>query len=221
MSNLDNINSSFEQKIKSVKSKEELQILKTEFFGKSGQITIQFKTLGSIEVDKRKEFASSLNELKNNLTSELEKKFLEIETVEINEKLKDEKLDVTLPARQFRSGKIHPVSQVIDEISSIFSEIGFSVAEGPDVETEYNNFTSLNTPDDHPARDMHDTFYLQEDKKILLRTHTSPVQIRTMLNEKPPFKIIVPGRTYRCDSDQTHAPMFHQLEGLQIGRAHV
>ena len=105
---------------------------------------------------------------------------------------------------------------MIDEISSIFSEIGFSVAEGPDVETEYNNFTALNTPEDHPARDMHDTFYLDNDKKILLRTHTSPVQVRTMLNGKPPFKIIVPGRTYRCDSDQTHAPMFHQLEGLHI-----
>jgi len=110
------------------------------------------------------------------------------------------------------------VSQVIDEISSIFSEIGFSVAEGPDVESEHNNFTALNTPEDHPARDMHDTFYLEENKKILLRTHTSPVQIRTMLNEKPPFKIIVPGRTYRCDSDQTHAPMFHQLEGLHIDK---
>ena len=99
-----------------------------------------------------------------------------------------------------------------------FSEIGFSVAEGPDVETEYNNFTALNTPDHHPARDMHDTFYLEGNKKFLLRTHTSPVQIRTMLNGKPPFKIIVPGRTYRCDSDQTHAPMFHQLEGLHIDK---
>jgi phenylalanyl-tRNA synthetase alpha chain len=163
--------------------------------------------LGSIEPDKRKEFASSLNKLKDNTTSQLEKKFLELETLEINEKLKNEKLDVTLPARSFQGGKIHPVSQVIDEISSIFSEIGFSVAEGPDVETEYNNFTALNTPEDHPARDMHDTFYLEKDKKILLRTHTSPVQIRTMLNEKPPFKIIAPGRTYRCDSDQTHAPL--------------
>ena len=218
MSNLENINSSFEQKIKSVKSKEELQILKTEFFGKSGQITNQFKTLESIEVDKRKEFASSLNKLKDNLTNQLEKKFLDLETIEINEKLKGEKLDITLPIRQFQSGKIHPVSQVIDEISSIFSEIGFSVAEGPDVETEHNNFTALNTPEDHPARDMHDTFYLEKNKKILLRTHTSPVQIRTMLNEKPPFKIIVPGRTYRCDSDQTHAPMFHQLEGLHIDK---
>jgi len=218
MSDLDNINSSFEQKIKSVKSKEELQNLKTEFFGKSGQITNQFKNLGIISAEKRKDFATSLNKLKDSLASQIEIKLLAIETLEINEKLKDQKVDVTLPVRPFQTGKIHPVSQVIDEISSIFSEIGFSVAEGPDVESEYNNFTALNTPDDHPARDMHDTFYLEENKKILLRTHTSPVQIRTMLNEKPPFKIIVPGRTYRCDSDQTHAPMFHQLEGLHIDK---
>ena len=218
MSDLENINSSFEKKIKSLKSKEELQSLKTEFFGKSGQITNQFKNLGTISVDKRKEFASSLNKLKDNLATQLDNKFYELEILEINERLKDQKIDVTLPVRQFQNGKIHPVSQVIDEISSIFSEIGFSVAEGPDVETEYNNFTALNTAEDHPARDMHDTFYLDENKKTLLRTHTSPVQIRTMLNGKPPFKIIVPGRTYRCDSDQTHAPMFHQLEGLHIDK---
>ena len=167
MSDLDNINSSFEQKIKSVKSKEELQILKTEYFGKSGQITDQFKNLGTISADKRKEFASSLNKLKDNLINQIENKFLGLETLEINEKLKNQKVDVTLPIRPFQTGKIHPVSQVIDEISSIFSEIGFSVAEGPDVETEYNNFTALNTPEDHPARDMHDTFYLEENKKIL------------------------------------------------------
>jgi len=218
MSDLDNINSSFEQKIKSLKSKEELQILKTEFFGKNGQVTIQFKNLGNITADKRKDFASSLNKLKDRLNTQLDNKFIELETIEINERLKDQKIDITLPVRPFQNGKIHPVSQVIDEISSIFSEIGFSVAEGPDVETEYNNFTALNTPEDHPARDMHDTFYLEENKKILLRTHTSPVQIRTMMNSKPPFKIIVPGRTYRCDSDQTHAPMFHQLEGLHIDK---
>ena len=218
MSDLDNINSNFEKKVKSIKSKEELQNLKTEFFGKSGQITNQFKNLGTITADKRKEFASSLNKLKDNLITQLDNKFLELESVEINERLKDQKIDITLPVRPFQNGKIHPVSQVIDEISSIFSEIGFSVAEGPDVETEYNNFTALNTPENHPARDMHDTFYLEENKKILLRTHTSPVQIRTMMNGRPPFKIIVPGRTYRCDSDQTHAPMFHQLEGLHIDK---
>ena len=148
----------------------------------------------------------------------INQKIENIKIYEINKKLENEKIDVTLPERSFKIGKIHPVSQVIDEISSIFSEIGFNVEEGPDVENEYNNFTALNTPEHHPARDMHDTFYLDKDKKTLLRTHTSPVQIRTMLKGKPPFKIIAPGRTYRCDSDQTHSPMFHQLEGLHIDR---
>ena len=218
MSDLDKISSVFNAKIDSVKTKEDLQNIKTEFFGKNGQITLQFKSLGSLDPEKRKEFASNLNKIKDDLTHQLEQKNIDIENSEINEKLKTEKVDITLPTRPERLGKIHPVSQVIDEISSIFSEIGFSVAEGPDVETEYNNFTALNTPEEHPARDMHDTFYLEENKKLLLRTHTSPVQIRSMLSSKPPFKIIVPGRTYRCDSDQTHAPMFHQLEGLHIDK---
>ena len=221
MSDLDKISSVFNAKIDSVKTKDDLQNIKTEFFGKNGQITLQFKTLGSLDPEKRKDFASNLNKIKDDLTNQLEQKNIEIETSEINEKLKNEKVDVSLPTRPARLGKIHPVSQVIDEISSIFSEIGFSVAEGPDVETEYNNFTALNTPEEHPARDMHDTFYLEENKKLLLRTHTSPVQIRTMLASKPPFKIIVPGRTYRCDSDQTHAPMFHQLEGLHIDKGNT
>ena len=218
MSDLDKINSIFNAKIDTVKNREDLQNIKTEFFGKNGQITQQFKTLGSLEPDKRKKFASNLNKIKDDLSHQIEQKNIEIENYEINEKLKNEKIDVTLPIRPSRQGKIHPVSQVIDEISSIFSEIGFSVAEGPDVESEYNNFTALNTPEEHPARDMHDTFYLEENKKLLLRTHTSPVQIRTMMSSKPPFKIIVPGRTYRCDSDQTHTPMFHQLEGLHIDK---
>jgi len=218
MSDLDKITSIFNARIDTVKTKDDLQNIKTEYFGKNGQITLQFKILGSLDSEKRKEFASNLNKIKEDLAYQLEQKNLEIETSEINDKLKNEKVDVTLPVRPYRKGKIHPVSQVIDEISSIFSEIGFSVAEGPDVETEYNNFTALNTPEEHPARDMHDTFYLEENKKLLLRTHTSPVQIRTMISSKPPFKIIVPGRTYRCDSDQTHAPMFHQLEGLHIDK---
>ena len=218
MSELDKINSIFNAKIDNIKSSEELQNLKTEFFGKNGQITNQFKKIGSFDEIKRKEFASKLNKIKESLTNQIESKANELQTREINEKLKDEKVDITLPSRPYTDGKVHPVSQVIDEITSIFSEIGFSVAEGPDVETEYNNFTALNTPEEHPARDMHDTFYMEENKKTLLRTHTSPVQIRTMLNSKPPYKIIVPGRTYRCDSDQTHAPMFHQLEGLHIDK---
>ena len=192
--------------------------IKTDLFGKNGLVSSQFKQLGKIPEDERKKFASELNDIKDELQNLIVSKIEEIEIKEINQKLEKEKVDFTLPGRPFAEGKIHPVSQVIDEISSIFSEIGFSVEEGPDVENEYNNFTALNTPDNHPARDMHDTFYLDEKKELLLRTHTSPVQIRTMLNDKPPFKIIAPGRTYRSDSDQTHAPMFHQVEGLHIDK---
>ena len=192
--------------------------IKTELFGKNGKISNEFKKIGSITEDQRKKFASDLNITKDELQNIISKKIQDFEIKKINLKLQNEKVDVTLPERTFYKGKIHPVSQVIDEISSIFSEIGFSVEEGPDVENEYNNFTALNTPDNHPARDMHDTFYLDEDKKFLLRTHTSPVQVRTMLKGKPPFKIIAPGRTYRSDSDQTHAPMFHQVEGLHIDK---
>ena len=218
MTELERIQKEFLDKFSKISSKDELQNLKSAFFGKSGLISLQFKKIGALNENEKKNFAKDLNKIKNNLSNKIDEKFKEIENLIINEKLKDEKIDITLPIRSQQKGKIHPVSQVIDEISSIFSEVGFSVAEGPDVETEYNNFTALNTPEDHPARDMHDTFYLDQDKKILLRTHTSPVQIRTMLNGKPPFKIIVPGRTYRCDSDQTHAPMFHQLEGLHIDK---
>ena len=192
--------------------------IKTDLFGKNGLISNQFKQLGKIPEEERKNFASDLNITKDELQNLITSKIEEIETKEINQKLEKEKIDITLPERPVSQGKIHPVSQVIDEISSIFSEIGFSIEEGPDVENEYNNFTALNTPDNHPARDMHDTFYLDEKKELLLRTHTSPVQIRTMLNDKPPFKIIAPGRTYRSDSDQTHAPMFHQVEGLHIDK---
>ena len=197
---------------------DQISQIKTDLFGKNGLVSSQFKQLGKIAEEERKKFASDLNNIKDELQNLITLKIDEIETKEINQKLEKEKVDITLPERPFNQGKIHPVSQVIDEISSIFSEIGFSVEEGPDVENEYNNFTALNTPDNHPARDMHDTFYLDEKKELLLRTHTSPVQIRTMLNDKPPFKIIAPGRTYRSDSDQPHAPMFHQVEGLHIDK---
>ncbi len=192
--------------------------IKTDLFGKNGKISSEFKKLSSISAEERKKFASDLNHIKEELQKKILTKIQDFESKQINLKLKNEKVDVTLPEREFNQGKIHPVSQVIDEISSIFSEIGFSVEEGPDVENEYNNFTALNTPDNHPARDMHDTFYLDQNKKFLLRTHTSPVQVRTMIKGKPPFKIIAPGRTYRSDSDQTHAPMFHQVEGLHIDK---
>ena len=218
MSDLKNIKNDFSAKLDNNLSLEEINLIKSELFGKNGLISSQFKNISSIPETERKKFASDLNQVKDELQNLITIKIKKIEAENINKKLQKEKIDVTLPERPFLRGKIHPVSQTIDEISSIFSEIGFSVEEGPDIENEYNNFTALNTPDNHPARDMHDTFYLDENKKILLRTHTSPVQIRTMLKDKPPFKIIAPGRTYRSDSDQTHAPMFHQVEGLHIDK---
>ena len=218
MSEIEKIKNQFFSKLQEVKDLEKINQIKSELFGKNGIISNQFKVLAAKSNEDKKTFASALNTLKNDLQIIINQKVEKIKIEEINKKLENEKIDVTLPERSFRIGKIHPVSQVIDEISSIFSEIGFSVEEGPDVENEYNNFTALNTPNHHPARDMHDTFYLDEDKKTLLRTHTSPVQIRTMLKGKPPFKIIAPGRTYRSDSDQTHSPMFHQLEGLHIDK---
>ncbi len=218
MSDLKKIKDEFFLKLKKKINLSEVNQIKSDLFGKNGLISSQFKKIGTISEPERKQFASDLNIIKDELQDLINFKINEINNAEINERLEKEKIDITLPERPFIKGKIHPVSQTIDEISSIFSEIGFSVEEGPDVENEYNNFTALNTPDNHPARDMHDTFYLDEKKQKLLRTHTSPVQIRTMLKDKPPFKIIAPGRTYRSDSDQTHSPMFHQVEGLHIDK---
>ena len=218
MSDLKKIKDEFLSKLTGKLNLSEINKIKSDLFGKNGLVSSQFKKIGTIAESERKQFASDLNIIKDELQDLIEAKINETQNIEINEKLKKEKIDITLPERSFIRGKIHPVSQTIDEISSIFSEIGFSVEEGPDVENEYNNFTALNTPDNHPARDMHDTFYLDKKKEKLLRTHTSPVQIRTMIKDKPPFKIIAPGRTYRSDSDQTHAPMFHQVEGLHIDK---
>ena len=218
MSDLKKLKEEFLSKLNNKLNLTEINQIKSDLFGKNGLVSSQFRKIGTIAESERKKFASDLNIIKDELQNLINLKINEIENAEINEKLQREKVDITLPERPFVRGKIHPVSQTIDEISSIFSEIGFSVEEGPDVENEYNNFTALNTPDNHPARDMHDTFYLDEKKEKLLRTHTSPVQIRTMLKDKPPFKIIAPGRTYRSDSDQTHSPMFHQVEGLHIDK---
>ena len=218
MSDLKKIKDEFLSKLNEKLNLIEINQIKSDLFGKHGLVSSQFKKIGTIAESERKKFASDLNLIKDELQNLIDLKIKKIQNDEINQRLEKEKIDITLPERSFVRGKIHPVSQTIDEISSIFSEIGFSVEEGPDVENEYNNFTALNTPDYHPARDMHDTFYLDEKKQKLLRTHTSPVQIRTMLKDKPPFKIIAPGRTYRSDSDQTHAPMFHQVEGLHIDK---
>ena len=218
MSDLKKLKDEFLSKLRGKLNLSEVNQIKSELFGKNGLISTQFKKIGTIAESEKKKFASDLNNIKDELQSLINSKINEAESSEINKKLEQERIDITLPERSFVRGKIHPVSQTIDEISSIFSEIGFSVEEGPDVENEYNNFTALNTPENHPARDMHDTFYLDKKKQNLLRTHTSPVQIRTMIKDKPPFKIIAPGRTYRSDSDQTHAPMFHQVEGLHIDK---
>jgi len=216
MSKLDNRKTEYISKIEKIKNPLDLDNIKTEIFGKNGFLTLEFKKLGNLPAEEKKIIALQLNKAKEDLIDFINKKTLDLSNKEIDQKLKNEKIDITLPGRTYFTGKIHPISQVIDEVTSIFAEIGFSVEEGPDVESEYYNFSALNTPENHPARDMQDTFYLDHSKDSLLRTHTSPVQIRTMLKSKPPFKIIVPGRTYRCDSDQTHSPMFHQLEGLHI-----
>ena len=210
--------SEYKEKIYNSKDLKELLSISSEIFGKNGIINLEFKKLGSLSAEEKKNFAASINKVKQELSDIYKAKNVEILDKDIIEKVEKEKIDITLPEKEFKIGKVHPVSQVIDEISCIFSEIGFSVEEGPDVENEFNNFTALNTPENHPAKDMHDTFYLNKDMKTLLRTHTSPVQVRTMLKGKPPFKIIAPGRTYRSDSDQTHTPMFHQLEGLHIDK---
>ncbi len=187
MSDIKKIKDEYISKLSDDLNLESVNHIKTELFGKNGAISNLFKKLGSMPPDERKKFASDLNFIKEQLQAKINNKLQEIEIKEINSKLENEKVDVTLPERDIHQGKIHPVSQVIDEISSIFSEIGFRVEEGPDVENQHYNFTALNTPDNHPARDMHDTFYLDNKKELLLRTHTSPVQIRTMLKDKPPL----------------------------------
>ena len=215
--------SDFEKKVLEFKKKldqtEDVKLVETirsEIFGKNGFINQEFKRIGTLSADEKKNFASSINKAKQELQNIIRSKENEVLNKELNEKLEKEKIDVTLPEKEFKIGKIHPVSQVIDEISCIFSEIGFSVEEGPDVENDYNNFTALNTPENHPAKDMHDTFYIEENMKTLLRTHTSPVQIRTMEKSEAPHRIICPGKVYRKDSDLTHTPMFHQIEGLVV-----
>ena len=177
------------------------------------------QSLSSLSIEKKKIKGQELNVFKSFLEQAINNKKIDLEISALNAKLENEQIDVTLPSRDFNTGKIHPISQTIYKIIDIFSSMGFSVESGPDIETDFNNFTALNIPSHHPAREMQDTFYIEdktnnEDK--VLRTHTSPVQVRTMLETKPPIRIIVPGRTYRSDSDATHTPMFHQVEGLLI-----
>ncbi|MBP2310322.1 phenylalanine--tRNA ligase subunit alpha [Azospirillum melinis] len=198
-----------------------LDEVRVSALGKKGRITGFMKELGNLTPDERKERGQALNALKDEIAAAIDVRKADLAAAHLKARLEAERVDVTLPVRPETEGRIHPISQTMDEMIAIFAEMGFSVAEGPDIEDDFHNFTALNFPPGHPARDMHDTFYLpdSDDKKMLLRTHTSPVQVRTMLNNKPPIRIIAPGRTYRSDYDMTHTPMFHQIEGLVIDEA--
>lgn len=206
--------------INTTTSVEGLEAVRVQYLGKKGLITEQMKQLGAIPAEERKTFGQRVNAVKEKVEAVLDEKKATLEQQELAQKLSQEQIDVTLNIRPETKGSIHPISQVIEEITTIFAALGFTVAEGPDIEDDFHNFTALNIPPDHPARQMQDTFYLPsaDGQPVVLRTHTSPVQIRTMQAGKPPFRFIAPGRVYRSDSDLTHTPMFHQVEGLLIDK---
>jgi len=212
-------------KIAAASTEAALEDVRVAALGKKGAVSERMKTLGKMSPQERKEMGPALNGLKTRITQAIEAKKETLEEAALDVRLASEKVDVTLPVHPAPMGKIHPVSQVFEEIAAIFSAMGFDIAEGPDIEDDFHNFTALNFPADHPAREMHDTFFFKPKEdgqggttRQVLRTHTSPVQIRTMMSQKPPIRIIIPGRTFRCDSDQTHTPMFHQVEGLVIDK---
>ena len=197
---------------------ESINEFRIKFLGKKGIISLEMKELASLSGDERKLHAEKLNKIKESVLEIIASKTEELNSEELEKKLNSETLDITLSTSK-SYGTIHPISQVIEEVITIFGDLDFFVAEGPEVETDYNNFTALNTSEHHPARQMHDTFYVETETDGMpnvLRTHTSPVQIRSMLKQKPPIRLIAPGKTFRCDNDQTHSPMFHQVEGLVI-----
>ncbi len=200
-----------------------LESLRVEFLGKQGSISGLLKTLGGLSPDERQTIAPQIHALREGVSEALAARKAMLESAALEMQLADEKLDLTLPAPDMPKGTIHPVSQVMDELAEIFADLGFAVATGPEIEDDWHNFTALNIPESHPARAMHDSFYFPDQMasdgtKMLLRTHTSPVQIRAMLTQGAPIRIIAPGRVYRNDSDATHTPMFHQVEGLVIDK---
>ena len=200
-----------------------LESVRVGALGKKGSISALLATLGKMSPDERKSAGAEINALKDKVSEALGARRTLLKDAALEARLASERVDITLPAREsgVETGRIHPISQVMDELTAIFADLGFSIAEGPDVESDDYNFTKLNFPEGHPAREMHDTFFFapnEAGERKLLRTHTSPVQVRTMLAQKPPIRVICPGRTYRCDSDQTHTPMFHQVEGLVIDK---
>jgi len=220
MQNLDQIKQDFFNQLNDSNSLEKLEELRVSFLGKKGIVTDLMIGLKDLDIETKKHFGASINQLKTNITNELQNKKEQLELLDLNTKLTTEKLDLTQPTRQENQGFIHPISQTIDEIKNIFGQMGFEMVDGPEIEDDFHNFSALNIPENHPARQMQDTFYLPESggKNMLLRTHTSSVQIRKMLEQKPPLKIISLGKVYRSDSDQTHTPMFHQIEALVIDK---
>ena len=200
----------------------DLEAVRVSALGKSGSITALLKSLGSMDADTRATEGPKIHALRQTVTDAIAERKASLEAAELERKLVTEKIDLSLPARETVSGTIHPVSQVMDELAEIFADLGFSVAEGPEIETQWYNFTALNMPENHPARAMQDTFYLQprtpDEEPRVLRTHTSPVQIRSAESKGAPLYVIAPGRVYRSDSDATHTPMFHQVEGLVIDK---
>jgi len=197
-----------------------LDDIRVEALGKKGEISLLMRGLGQMSPDEKKVMGPALNGLKNDIAQLVSERKEVLDNAALDAALASETMDMSLPVRT-GTGRLHPVQQVMEEMAVIFSDMGFSVEEGPDIEDDFHNFTALNFPPGHPARDMHDTFFMAPDEsgeQKVLRTHTSPVQIRTMISQKPPIRIIAPGRTYRCDSDQTHTPMFHQVEGLVIDK---
>ena len=202
---------------------QELDSVRVSLLGKQGEITARLKSLGTMAPEDRASEAPKIHELRERVTEAIASRKAALESADLERKLATERIDLSLPSAPELRGTVHPVSQVMDELAEIFADLGFSVAEGPEIETQWYNFTALNMPENHPARAMQDTFYLEarkgEDEPRVLRTHTSPVQIRSMESSPPPLRIIAPGRVYRSDSDATHTPMFHQIEGLVIDRA--
>jgi len=223
MSNIEQLEQQILAEVTGAADEAALESVRVAALGKSGSVSALLKTLGAMTPDERRQQGPLINGLKDRVTAAIGQKREALKDQALDQRLNTEAVDVTLPVRESptETGRLHPLSQVMDELTAIFADMGFAVAEGPDIETDDYNFTKLNFPEGHPAREMHDTFFFNpkpDGSRLLLRTHTSPVQVRTMLSQKPPIRVICPGRTYRCDSDQTHTPMFHQVEGLVIDK---
>ena len=220
MQDLDRLKSELVASIAAADTLDALEALRVSVLGKKGRVSLMMRELGGMAPDERKTAGQALNLVKDAVAAAIDARNTALSSAALDARLAAEAIDVSLPARPETESRLHPLSRTIEEVVAIFAEMGFSVAEGPDIESDYYNFTALNIPEEHPARQEHDTFYLPPDsdgRRKVLRTHTSPVQIRTMEAAEPPIRIIVPGRTYRSDHDATHSPMFHQCEGLVIG----